>query len=64
MLVEISKLSVNIIQETSRMRTYDIPALSGSAARIEEELNWRADITLEQTFTDLLRYWRAKEGVQ
>lgn len=63
MLVEISELSVNITQESSRMRSYDIPVLSGSAARLEEELDWRAEITLEQTFTDLLRYWRAKEGV-
>lgn len=63
MLIEISGLNVKITQEQSRMRAYDIPQLSGDASRIEKDLGWRAEITLEQTFKDLLRYWRAKEGV-
>jgi len=64
MMVEISDLSVNIIQESSRMRSYDIPQLSGDASLIEKDLGWRAEITLEQTFKDLLAYWKAKEGVE
>lgn len=63
MLIEISGLSVKIAQEESRMRAYDIPQLTGDASRIEKDLGWRAEITLEQTFKDLLRYWRAKEGI-
>ena len=63
MLIEISGLNVKITQEQSRMRAYDIPQLSADASRIEKDLGWRAEITLEQTFNDLLHYWRAKEGV-
>lgn len=63
MLVEISGLKVKIVQESSRMRTYDIHQLHGDASRIGKDLGWRAEITLEQTMKDLLSYWRAKEGV-
>jgi GDP-4-dehydro-6-deoxy-D-mannose reductase len=63
MLIEISGLNVKITQEESRMRAYDIPQLFADASRMEKDLGWRAEITLEQTFKDLLRYWRAKEGV-
>ncbi len=63
LLVEISGLRITIIQEKSRMRSYDIPALSGDASRAERELGWRAEITLAETFANLLRYWREKEGL-
>lgn len=63
MLVEISGLKVKIVQESSRMRTYDIHQLHGDASRIGKDLGWRTEITLEQTMKDLLSYWRAKEGV-
>ena len=63
MLVEISGLRVKIVQESSRMRTYDVPRLTGDASRIDKDLGWRAEISLEQTMKDLLSYWRAKEGV-
>lgn len=63
MLVEISGLKVKIVQESSRMRSYDIHQLHGDASRIGKDLGWRAEITLEQTMKDLLSYWRAKEGV-
>ncbi len=63
MMVEISGINVNIIQESSRMRPYDIPRLSGNAKKALKDLGWRAEITLEQTFKDLLYFWRVKEGV-
>lgn len=63
MLVEISGLKVKIVQESSRMRTYDIHQLHGDASRIGKDSGWRAETTLEQTMKDLLSYWRAKEGV-
>jgi len=63
MLVEISGLRVKIVQESSRMRSYDIARLTGDASRIGKDLGWRAEISLEQTMKDLLSYWRAKEGV-
>ncbi|MEA3312183.1 MAG: GDP-mannose 4,6-dehydratase [candidate division WOR-3 bacterium] len=62
MLVEISGLRVKIVQESSRMRSYDIARLTGDASRIGKDLGWRAEISLEQTMKDLLSYWRAKEG--
>lgn len=63
MLVEISGLDVKIAQESSRMRTYDIPKLTGDASRIEKDLGWQAKIPLDETMRDLLNYWRTKEGV-
>jgi len=62
-MVEISGLDVNILQEQSRMRAYDIPELHGDASGILKALGWRTRITLEQTMEDLLEYWRLKEGV-
>lgn len=61
-LVEISGIKVKIITDESRMRSYDIPELSGSSALLESELGWHAEKTLEETFKDMLLYWRKKEG--
>jgi GDP-4-dehydro-6-deoxy-D-mannose reductase len=42
------------------MRPSDVPVLRGSAQKIEQTLGWRREIPLEQTFTDLLGYWRRR----
>ncbi|MBD3286519.1 NAD-dependent epimerase/dehydratase family protein [candidate division WOR-3 bacterium] len=64
MMVEISGLHVNIIQEQSRMRSYDIPGLHGDASSIGKDLGWRASITPEETMEDLVEHWREKEGIK
>lgn len=62
MLVEISGLQVKIFVDETRMRSYDIPVLSGDASRLAEDLGWQARIPLEQTLRDLFKYWLTKEG--
>lgn len=62
MLVEISGLRVNIVEEETLVRSYDIPELTGDAGRAGDELGWKARIPVKQTFRDLLEYWKQKEG--
>ena len=49
---------IEIRQDPARLRPSDVPALRGSAEKIEKAVGWRPTIPLEKTLTDLLEYWR------
>lgn len=51
---------IEVRQDPARLRPSDVPVLRGSAEKIEKALGWRARISLEQTLTDLLDYWRQR----
>ncbi|PYM34180.1 MAG: hypothetical protein DME15_09410 [Candidatus Rokuibacteriota bacterium] len=49
---------IEIRQDPARLRPSDVPALRGSAEKIEKAVGWRPTIPLEKTLTDLLEFWR------
>jgi len=53
---------IEIRQDPARLRPSDVPVLRGSGQKIESALGWRTTISLEQTLTDLLDYWRRRIG--
>src|SRR5207253_5274020 len=51
---------IEIRQDATRLRPFDVPILRGSREKIETTLGWRPAIPLETTLTDLLEYWRRR----
>jgi GDP-4-dehydro-6-deoxy-D-mannose reductase len=58
-LLALSKCSIRIEQDASRMRTSDIPRYVGNASRARDLLNWSPQYPLDETLADALRYFRA-----
>jgi GDP-4-dehydro-6-deoxy-D-mannose reductase len=59
-LLSRSRVRVRIEEDPERLRPSDVPILEGSYARFHEATGWRPEIPLEQTFEDLLDYWRQR----
>ncbi|MGH9374462.1 MAG: GDP-mannose 4,6-dehydratase, partial [Vicinamibacterales bacterium] len=57
-LVRRSNVAIAIEVDPSRLRPSDNPVVLGSAERITAETGWTPRISLEQTLSDLLTYWR------
>jgi GDP-4-dehydro-6-deoxy-D-mannose reductase len=59
-LVAMSRVPVAIRVDVARYRPSDNPVLLGDRTRIEREIGWTPEISLDQTLSDLLDYWRNK----
>jgi GDP-4-dehydro-6-deoxy-D-mannose reductase len=57
-LVAMSKVPVTVTVDPARYRPSDNLMLWGDRTRIERELGWKPEITLDRTLADLLNYWR------
>ena len=57
-LVARAAVQVTPVVEPALFRPIDIPVLTGSAKRLESLTGWRPEISLEQTLSDVLEYWR------
>ena len=57
-----SRLPVRHELDPARMRSHDVPAVRGSAARLREATGWRPEIPLEKTVADALEHWRERLG--
>ncbi|MEO5741595.1 MAG: GDP-mannose 4,6-dehydratase [Vicinamibacterales bacterium] len=57
-LVAMSKVPVTVTVDPERYRPSDNLMLWGDRSRIERELDWKPEIPLDQTLSDLLDYWR------
>ena len=60
LLLEMSRVEVRVEHDPSRLRPSDNPLVQGDASRITADTGWRAEITIEQTLSDLLDWWRAQ----
>jgi len=57
-LVAMSRVPVTVRADAARYRPNDNPVLLGDRGRIEREIGWAPEVTVEQTLADLLDYWR------
>ena len=62
LLLSMARVRVAIEVDPARMRPADTPIVLGSHARLTADTGWRPEIPLEQTLSDLLDYWRAREA--
>ncbi len=52
---------ITIKIDPARYRPNDLPVLVGDATRLQTELGWRPQFTIDQTLDDLLAYWRSNQ---
>ncbi|HEC86472.1 MAG TPA: NAD-dependent epimerase/dehydratase family protein, partial [Thermoplasmatales archaeon] len=52
--------NIKIIRDDSRMRPVDSPIIIGSNAKFKQATAWSPEFNIEQTFQDMLNYWRSK----
>jgi len=58
MLQDITGIKVDIKMDRSKVRPIDPPVLCADISKIEQEIGWRAEISIEQILRNLLGYWR------
>ncbi len=59
-LVGMSRVTLEVRADPSRMRPSDNPVVLGDNRRIRAEVGWTPQIPIQQTLADLLDYWRIK----
>lgn len=59
-LVALSRASISIEPDPSRLRPSDDPIILGDCTRLQQETGWSARLPMVQTLRDLLDYWRAR----
>jgi len=57
-LIGLSRASIDIQVDPSRLRPSDNPVIAGDRSRIGAETGWIPSIPIERTLDDLLNYWR------
>ena len=57
-LIGLSRASIDIQLDPSRLRPSDNPVIAGDRSRIGAEAGWTPAIPIERTLDDLLNYWR------
>ncbi|NMM53859.1 GDP-mannose 4,6-dehydratase [Paenibacillus aquistagni] len=59
-LLALSTVSIEVVQDPSRMRPSDVEILLGDASRFQHQTGWKPTISFDQTLADLLQYWRER----
>lgn len=60
MLIGLSKLHTEIVQNEERIRPVDLPIIVGDNSKFAKITSWKPQISIEQTLQDLLNYWRKR----
>ena len=63
-LVAMSRASIAIEADPSRLRPSDNPTIRGDCTRLRQETGWTALFPMSRTLRDLLDYWRERTGDQ
>jgi GDP-4-dehydro-6-deoxy-D-mannose reductase len=59
-LLALSQCPIEVVTDPDRLRPADIPLLCGDPSRIEDELGWRPEQSIEQTLADTLDFFRTR----
>jgi GDP-4-dehydro-6-deoxy-D-mannose reductase len=59
-LIARARVPVRIRVDQARLRPNDVPLVLGNPTRIQTELGWKTEISLDQTLDDLLNDWRTR----
>lgn len=59
-LLAMSRITVEVEQDQSRMRPSDVLILLGDCSKFREATGWKPEIPFEKTLEDLLNYWRER----
>jgi GDP-4-dehydro-6-deoxy-D-mannose reductase len=57
LLISISGLKVDVVNDPERMRPSDVPIFVGDYSKINKKYGWQPMIPLEQSLSDTYQYW-------
>lgn len=55
-----SKITIQVDVDQEKLRPVDVPIIEADISKLQACTGWKPEITLEQTITDVLTYWRNK----
>lgn len=59
-LTKTSSREYEVVQDPAKLRPADNPVIYGDHAKLTEATGWQPEISLEQTFADVIEDWRKK----
>ncbi|MEK6856416.1 MAG: GDP-mannose 4,6-dehydratase [Nanoarchaeota archaeon] len=59
-LKKLTNVSFEVVQDPKLVRSTDELIIYGDSSKIKEKTGWKQKITIEQTLSDMLDYWRRK----
>ncbi len=59
-LLKLSKVDIKVTVDKNRYRKSDIPVLRGNYDKAKRKLGWKSEISLSETLSDTLDYWRMR----
>ena len=60
-LLAVSSADITVEQDPDKLRPSDIPVFTGDASTLQEATLWQPTISLDQSLSDILDYWRQKQ---
>jgi len=57
-LMELSQIKFNVIEDKTRSRPSDVPILIGDSTKFREATGWNPEIDFDTSMKDILQYWR------
>ncbi len=61
---QISGVRAEVVTEKDRVRSYDVPMITGSCSRLRQATGWTPSIPLRQTLQDVFAYWLSELSAQ
>jgi GDP-4-dehydro-6-deoxy-D-mannose reductase len=63
-LIRASGVKVEVCVDPERLRPADVPALVGNPGRLRGATGWKPRLSLDQSLSDLLQYWRERAATE
>ena len=60
MLLEMSEVEIEVVQEPSRLRPTDVPVVVSDCSKFRERTGWSATVSLRDSLESVLKYWRER----
>ena len=57
-LLALSTMPMELVVDPDLLRPIDLPDLLGNPEKIARDTGWKPELTLDQTLSDLIEYWR------
>ncbi len=57
-LLALAEVPLALETDPELVRTVEVPVLRGDPGKLQDATGWKAEISLEQTLTDVMAYWR------
>jgi GDP-4-dehydro-6-deoxy-D-mannose reductase len=60
-MLNLCEKNIKVKQDPKRLRTSNVPLLLGSSTKFTKKTGWKPEILFEDTFRQILDYWRKKD---